>query len=325
MRNPSAVGASNRAELSFGAISMQLIDQRSVLTAALCLALAVAIPASVQAQESELGLKLPETPLVDQARQGREITLESYATGEERTSQRDLWILEVTFKPVRMIWVDLTDPKTGEKSKQLVWYLPYRAVNRPIEGPRDDSDTAPVNTEDEPVNPPLFVPEFTLVVEDPGIQKIYEDEVLPEAQAVINKRERVAYKNSVEIVGPIPPIVPKDAKAPPTDSEVIEGVATWRGIDPETDFFTIYMTGFSNGYKITKGPDGQPWIERKTIRQKYWRPGDRFNPHEREIRWLGQPEWLYRPEEAVVPPFAGEAVAETDSDQNPDGRDDLEK
>ena len=74
----------------------------------------------------------------------------------------------------------------------------------------------------------------------------------------------------------------------------LDGVATWTGIDPDLVFFTIYMTGFSNGYKVTEGPNGEEIVTRRTLAQSFWRPGDRFDQNEDEIRLKGEPHWVYR-------------------------------
>ncbi len=85
-------------------------------------------------------------------------------SGDERTRQPDIWALEVHFKPVRMEYVDLPVPGQGGKTQRtLVWYLCYRAINRPIAG------EAPT---DMPADQrPLFIPELTLVTEDGESQK----------------------------------------------------------------------------------------------------------------------------------------------------------
>ena len=54
------------------------------------------------------------------------------------------------------------------------------------------------------------------------------------------------------------------------------------------------MTGFSNGYEVTKGPNGDEIVLRKTLVQEYWRPGDELLQDEREIRSVGEPQWIYR-------------------------------
>lgn len=233
------------------------------------------------------GLQFPSVATAQRAER-QLMTAPAQATVEERTSQDDFWVLEVTYKPVRMVTVDVTDPKTGETKRETIWYLVYKAVRPPLEQ-RNLGAEQPVNELDPPlVAPPRFVPQFELVTEDEGRQQIYLDQIIPEAQAAINRRERGAYKNSVEIVGPIPEESTAD------EEKALYGVAMWRGVDPETDRFTIYMTGFSNGYKIVPGPDGNNIVLRKTLVQKYWRPGDEFNAREREVRHDGDPQWIYR-------------------------------
>lgn len=224
--------------------------------------------------------------------------LRATATGEELGNQPNLWILEVRFKSMRLVPVEITDPKTGEKKKELVWYLCYKAINRPLGKKSDASDLTPVNDDDPPPSKPIFVPEFTLVTDDNGVQKEYHDVIIPEAQTALLKRENrrpgdKRYKNSVEAVGPIPDATDADDPA----GQTIWGVAMFRGVDPDTDFFSVYMTGFSNGYRATKGPDGEPLILRRTIRQDFWRPGDRFAQQEQEFRLKGEPVWEYRPDD----------------------------
>lgn len=228
-----------------------------------------------------------------QLSEGFQVTLDATATIKEMNAQNNLWVMEVTLKPMRMRWVELTDPQTGTKKKELVWYLVYKVVNRPLEARDQTVDLTPVN-DDDPLPTPLFVPEFTLVTNDEGGPEIYPDVVLAEAQADIVQREKRPLKNAIQIVGPVPPLTPKEAK----EENAIYGVAMWRGVDPDTDFFTVYLTGFSNGYRTITGPDGKPLTARKTIMVEYWRPGDRFDPIETEFRLRGEPKWLYRPDEA---------------------------
>jgi hypothetical protein len=202
-------------------------------------------------------------------------------SGEERNAQPDIWALEVDYKPVRMIQAEVADPKSGRTSRELVWYLAYRAVVRSTSGIADS-----VAEEDRP----KFVPEFTLVVERKRGVEIYQDRVLPVANAAINKRERYKYKDSVEVVAPVPKITPDRSKV----LKSLDGVATWSGIDPDVVFFSIYMSGFSNGYKVAKGPGGEEIVTRRTLVQKFWRPGDRYDQNEEEIRLKDEPLWIYR-------------------------------
>lgn len=284
---------------------------------------------------------------------GFDTTVAPVVTSQELRAQPRLWVLEVSYKPMRMIIAEITDRKTGEKKRQFIWYLVYRVVNRPLRQLEDASETATVNQFDGPPGPPIFAPSFTLLTDDGGVQVVYEDEILPEAQAAIMRRERQVLKNSVEVVGPIPPIA--ESGAP---EAALYGVAMWSGVDLTADFFTVIMSGLSNGYMYVQGPvpydqlrqlaaegkvlitdqvwDGQsdwiganeldglfdekkaaqpntkesswyyaiapdrvepeslPPIWRKTLIQKYWRPGDELDPDETEIRAFGDPRWVYR-------------------------------
>lgn len=291
------------------------------------------------------------------------------ASGEERQAQIDLWVFELQFRSLRMIELPITDPRTGAKKNELIYYLTYRAINREIERKEDLSDTVPVNVYDRDPVPDLFIPEITLVSNDNGVRKAVPDSIIPEAQFAIGKRERIrVLANSIQAVQKIPPSVPVNATDPPA----IYGVAMFRDVNPETDFFTLFMSGFSNGYKLVKGPvayadlqvlvdadeirvndqiwngsfesnwtaaaevgdlfnaDGLPpanadtqWyysvppdkaddnvtVWRKTLVQKYWRPGDAADQNEREIRAQGDPRWIYRPDDAPDPPPAAAPAA----------------
>ncbi len=236
-------------------------------------------------------------PSANRLTRGFEATAPAVATAEE-LAQGDLWVMQVDFKPVRLITVETTDPKTGEKRNELFWYLVYRAANKSLKTPPQDTGTVPVNNYDPEPGPSLFIPEFSLVTDDNGRQVVYQDVVIPEVEAAIEQREmrgadrQNALKNSVEVVQPVRPADDKSA-AP------IYGVAVWRAVDPETDSFKIYAGGFANGYREVKGPDGKPLILRREIVLDYWQPGDEFDPNEREFRFRSQPRWIYRADEAA--------------------------
>ncbi|QDU11139.1 hypothetical protein [Gimesia aquarii] len=215
------------------------------------------------------------------------------ATGEERAAQKSLWVLDATFKPMRMVRMDLTNPKTGKKEKTLVWYIVYKCVLRPIERRDDIDEFTPENEKVPPPGPALFVPEVTLITNDNGQQKIYPNQILPEAEKIINQRERRQFKNAVDIIGELPAETPKNAK----DENAIYGVCVWTGIDPNTDYFTLLFSGLSNGYKNVEGPDGKTIALRKVLVQQYWRPGDEFGQQEQEFRPKGNPYWVYLPDD----------------------------
>jgi len=224
---------------------------------------------------------------------GFSIRADVSATGEERAAQKSLWVLDAIFKPMRMARMDLTNPKTGKKEKTLVWYVVYKCILRPIERPDDKNEFTPENATVPPLGPSLFVPEITLITNDNGQQKIYPNQILPEAEAIINKRERGQFKNSVEIIGELPAVTPADSKK----ENAIYGVCVWTGVDPNTDYFTLLFSGLSNGYKSVPGSDGKPITLRKVLVQQYWRPGDEFGQQEQEFRPKDNPYWVYLPDD----------------------------
>src|ERR1700741_3625460 len=65
-------------------------------------------------------------------------------TGEELRYQQDFWGFDVAIKPMRLVYVPITNPRTGAKSSEMIWYLVYKIVNRPVVRPAA-ADTEPVN------------------------------------------------------------------------------------------------------------------------------------------------------------------------------------
>lgn len=185
----------------------------------------------------------------DETRQEFPLVAQVVPTGEELSSQKRMWIMEVHMKPMRMIAVPLTNPETGKQQIENVWYIVYKAINRPLPYKVDMTNTASVNDDDQEPLPQLFVPVFTLRTDDvtggQPVQKTYRDVILPEAQVAIIRREGRAYRNSVEIIQRVPEPTPVDQG----DANAIYGVAMFRGVDRATDYFTVYMAGFSNAYR----------------------------------------------------------------------------
>src|SRR5580704_8773593 len=213
-------------------------------------------------------------------------------TGEELRYQQDLWALEVAVKPMRMVYVPVTNPKTGAKSSEMIWYLVYKIVNRPVVRPAA-AETEPVNVEDAPP-PRIFSPHATLVYEDRDLHGGVADSIVPEALQAIIARERMDVKSSVQITGPLPKVTPADAK----HDNAEYGVFMFRGVDPRTTAFSVYLSGFSNAYKMSKSEP--PTILRRTIVIPYRRPADEFDQFEKEIRQSGTPRWIYVPDEATA-------------------------
>lgn len=227
-------------------------------------------------------------PAAAQGKAGFEQVAKAVVGGEELLSQPELWVYETHLKKMRMLRLDTRDPATGKVSSNLYWYLVFKVVNRDLGRPVDNTDTTPVNTED--VQPPeMFIPEILLVTNDEGGPKVYRDVIRPDVQAAIARREELDLKNPVQMVSSVLAVSPEGQ-----EDAVQYGVAIWENVDSRTDFFSVFLGGFSNGYRIGMGPDGKPVRFRKTIHQEFWRPGDELEENEAEMRFKGEPQWIYR-------------------------------
>lgn len=193
-----------------------------------------------------------------------------------------IWILDFKFKDPRLITVDI--PGRGRK---VVWYLWYQVINNTSEGR-------------------TFIPEFELVTLDkPGV---YHDQVLPRVQEAIRRVEdptsHLDIKNSVTIASePIPPSK-KDAYP-----RAVTGVATWDDVNPDSNRYSIFVSGLSNGWSI----DDNKVVRRKTLQLNFRRVGDRFLMDSREIRFVPPYEWMYRAT-SLTPPGEEEKPKEKEKE-----------
>lgn len=234
-----------------------------------------------------------------QVTRGFDRGVKSFALRSELTNQPTMWVMQVEIKPMRMIWVDMRDRSTGETEQKEVWYLVWRAINRPLSAGAV-TDTKAVNRRDPLPGPMQFMPHFTLITYDDPTKEIpaqiLPDQILPDAVEEIEKREKLptgALKNSVSAIQDVPAKIDPEAEEQPW----IYGVATWTGVDPRTDFFSVMMHGFSNGYENRSDDPNRPELWRKVIVQKFARPGDEFDPNLKEFLFSGSPEWTYQPDQ----------------------------
>lgn len=214
---------------------------------------------------------------------------------EEIVRQPDLWQMECQLKSMRMVWVPSRDPVTGAATQEQIWYLPYRCCRRPIAA-RAAADVVPRNEFDPAPGPKQFLPSATLVTyDDPKSEvpvQIIQDTIIPEAMPAILRVERAAHKNSVEIAQDVPRAFAETDE----NQEWILGVFTFRGMNPDTDFFKVIVNGCGNGYEKRTGPTGEPEVWRKVIVQRFKRPGDRYDPSQREFQFVGPPTWVLQPD-----------------------------
>ena len=239
-----------------------------------------------------------------------------------------LWISEVQYKPVRLMRLEIRDPRTGVVQKELVRYMVYRMILRDytelagaeqaeLRRKLDDPNLDPANTLDSESAQPLHLPRFILKTEDHDLNETYVDEINLQIQTAVFQREfgrrglDLKMMNSVEAISEIGEPVPgadKDAL-----SKAVYGVAVWRDVNPKADFFSVIMSGFSNAYRISTDASGKRIVEEKVIVQRFARPGDEFEQEELEFRLIDDldtdgdgkidvryPNWQYQVRDASL-------------------------
>jgi hypothetical protein len=188
-----------------------------------------------------------------------------------------VWVLDFKFKDPRLIKVDV--PGRGQK---VCWYLWYQVINNTAE-------------------PRTFIPDFELVTHDR--RSVHHDQILPKVQEAVRQLEDptnyLKIKNSVTIAAePIPPSR-KDA-----EPRAVTGVAIWDDVDPDSNYYSIFISGLSNGWAVTDDPEKpgvKSLVRRKTLQLNFKRPGDRYLQKSSEIQFVTPAQWIYRGSSLTVP------------------------
>ena len=231
--------------------------------------------------------------------------------------RRDVWCLELSFKPLRMLEVDVPT-RAGKMQRKLVWYMVYRVRNTGAGlSPQEQEDGTFVETE-HAAEAVRFYPQFVLTSQDHDregkrIRKAYLDRMIPVAVQAIQRRELPDGQllDSVQISEHL--LEAETGRA----IGGLWGVAIWEDVDPKIDFFSVYVTGLTNAYDWQDSPEefqaGDPpgkgrRFTRKQLQLNFWRPGDAYAEDEREIRFGAAPgkadlygtgegvafRWIYR-------------------------------
>jgi hypothetical protein len=192
-----------------------------------------------------------------------------------------VWVLDFKFKDPRLIKVDV--PGRGQK---VCWYLWYQVIN---------------NT----AQPRTFIPDFELVTTDRNT--VHHDQILPKVQESIRQLEDptdyLKIKNSVTIAAEPIPTSKKDA-----EPRAVTGVAIWDDVDPDASYYTIFVSGLSNGWAVTDDPDKpgeKSVIRRKTLQLNFRRLGDRYYQRSEAIHFVQPPQWIYRGASLSTPALPG--------------------
>lgn len=221
-----------------------------------------------------------------------------YAMAEDVAFVHDLWCLEFSFKPMRMIEVDVPQ-ESGGTQRKLIWYLVYRVRNIGAGIAGEIGPDGAFITHDQPTKEIRFFPEFVLAsqdrdADDKRSDKEYLDRIVPSAMEQIIRRERISgdVLNSVEM--PQHPLPIEQGRL----QRGVWGVAIWEDVDPTIDFFSVFVGGLTNAHRwedsagafAAGDPPGKGrTLEQKKLQLNFWRPGDQYDESEREIRF-GVPE-----------------------------------
>jgi hypothetical protein len=246
------------------------------------------IPPAPQAEEMFSGPRpLVELPIAIKDLQYEPKLGSVSATVFERSQgvllRRTIWNLEFSFKPMRMIYVDVPQA-SGRMQRQLVWYMVYRVRNLGNHLKPKGLITAETIAEDKNPNDEVLelveptVPDprelygkfkdFTNEVEAFGgklsdklrffphfvlrsteYKKEYLDRPIPAALGPIMRREfpgrpDQVLHNSLSI-SEVPIAISDDNK-----DNSVWGVVTWTDVDPRIDYFMVYVQGLTNAYQF---------------------------------------------------------------------------
>lgn len=216
----------------------------------------------------------------------------SFAKSEKAILRRTIWNLEFSFKPMRMIYVDVPQA-SGRMQRQLVWYMVYRVRNlgghwRPkglisqevLEAVKEGQPLPDANAElaalvrdaggdlkrlyesfKETTNEvEMFGRKTTelrffphFVLAAPEFNKEYLDRVIPAALEPIRRREFAAWPDQKLYDSLTISEVPLPVSTPEEDHSVW-GVATWVDVDLRIDYFMVYVQGLTNAYRFEDPP-----------------------------------------------------------------------
>ena len=172
-----------------------------------------------------------------------------------------------------------------------VYYLVYYVKNNGRHlNPKPEPDAqGHVTFSTQPVDHTIrFFPSFVLQAHD--VDRAYLDEVIPSAIEPIRLREdpNRTFYDSVSISSVTIPVSSE------YEDNSVWGIATWTGVDPRSDFFSVFAQGLTNAYQWQDPPGayraGDPPLTGrsfayKTLQLNFWRAGDAIDTREDEIRF----------------------------------------
>lgn len=261
------------------------------------------IPAHKSLDESVQRMDLPAIAGVE-VRDWRPVDAPATRTlkglSSNKASSRGVWCLDFAFLPPRLIEVEVPDLTVGSdparraagpddgpvelrSRRTRLWYLVYRVRNVPGQRVRiealEKDDGPPLEAVEESV---VFRPLFIFETREPldeseglAAYRAYADQVVPGAAEAIRSREGPGPKlyDSASIAGD-----------PLKVGEERWGVATWEGVDPRIDFFSILIRGLTNRLEYRSGlAAGVPETALECLQLDFRRRGDAADLDDQEV------------------------------------------
>ena len=202
---------------------------------------------------------------------------------------RDVWAYEFSFTGLRQAKLEVPTPN-GQAS-QNVWYMIYRVRNLgtslSFEEVKKDPDFAYLTKDlrrNASISERNFLPRLSLEgwVFDDLKKKYarvqYRDEIDPTAAAEIQRIEdpRVPLLDAVQLSSAtLPPVADENNKG-------VWGVAIWSNVNPKLDYVSVFVSGFTNAYRLVRDGDSIDTVH-KTLQLNFWRPGDAVNESDDDI------------------------------------------
>lgn len=202
---------------------------------------------------------------------------------------REVWGYEFAFTGLRQTTLNI--PTANGVRAQNVWYLVYRVRNLgnslSFEEIKKDPNFAYLTKDlrrNASVDQRNFLPRFSLEgwVFDDIAKKYsyvtYRDEIDPAAAAEIQRIEdpKVPLLDAVQLsTASINPITEKDNTG-------VWGVAIWNDVNPKLDYVSVFVSGFTNAFRINRDGDNIETTQ-KTLQLNFWRPGDAIKESQDDI------------------------------------------
>ncbi len=186
------------------------------------------------------------------------------------TLRREIYCLEFSFKPLRMIYLDIPQPD-GRMARKLVWYMVYRVRYRggDLRPAADLVGRSSIYKRVEAISYDARRAFPMLVLEDHIRDKQYLDRILPTAKQRIATREKITAPlyDSLEITSVDIP------RSSAEDAPGVWGVATWEDVDPNIDFVSVFVNGLTNAFEQDGEGPNAPY-RKKALQLNFYRPGD---------------------------------------------------